>query len=440
VIDLSTYQRIAETASATRLRGRVTEVVGLSVEASGPSVSLGELCRIRRSDGSEVAAEVAGFRDDRVILMPLGDTLGVYPGAEVIATGGCLRIGVGDGLLGRVLGALGQPIDGRGPVAIDEVRNLSNDPPPPLSRELIRRPLATGIRAVDGLLTLGCGQRIGIFAGSGVGKSTLLGMVARNTEADVNVIGLIGERGREVREFIEKDLGREGLARSVVIAATSDRCALERVKGAMAAVAVAEYFRDRGRDVMLMMDSVTRFAMAQREIGLAVGEPPATRGYTPSVFALLPRLLERAGTSPDGSITGLYTVLVEADDMNEPVADAMRAILDGHIVLSRDLASRGHYPSIDILQSISRVMPDVVPKAQLHAASELRDLVATHRNAEDLINIGAYVHGSSPKIDRAVRRIDAINDFLKQRVEETVPYSAICQALTELAEHEAVSV
>jgi len=440
VIDLSMYCKMAEAARTETLRGRVLEVVGLSIEASGPAVALGELCRIKRSDGGHIPAEVVGFREGRVILMPLGETSGVFPGSEVIATGGALSIGVGEGLLGRVLGAVGQAIDGLGPLPCDERRSLANEPPPPLSRELIRQPLATGVRAIDGVLTCGQGQRVGIFAGSGVGKSTLLGMIARNTEADVNVIGLIGERGREVREFIEKDLGREGLARSVVVAATSDRSALERVNGAFAAVAIAEYFRDQGRNVMLMMDSVTRFAMAQREIGLAIGEPPATRGYTPSVFAALPRLLERAGTSPKGSITGLYTVLVEADDMNEPVADAMRAILDGHIVLSRELASRGHYPSIDLLQSVSRVMPDVVPPGQLEAAAEVRSILATYRNAEDLINIGAYVRGSSPKIDKAIHKIDEINGFLAQGVDEVVPYSAVCKALEEIGCGEAVQV
>jgi len=345
-----------------------------------------------------------------------------------------MKVRVGPKLLGRVLDGLGRPIDDLGPLDAEDEMLVTRTPPPAMNRQRIRQPLTFGVRAIDGLLTCGKGQRIGIFAGSGVGKSTLLGMIARNTEADVNVIALIGERGREVRDFLEKDLGDEGLEKSVVVVATSDQNAVVRLKGAMIATTIAEYFRDQGKDVMLMMDSVTRVAWAQREIGLAVGEPPTTRGYTPSVFALLPKLLERSGTSARGSITGLYTVLVEGDDMNEPVADAVRSILDGHIVLSRELAHRNHYPAIDVLGSVSRLMPDIASEEHLDAAGRLRDLLATYKSAEDLINIGAYVDGSNAKIDEAKSMIGAINGFLKQDVFEKVTFQDTLTKLQHLFE------
>jgi len=424
-LDFTKFSEAIRRISTIKQNGKVTQVVGLVIESHGPPAQIGELCYIHISRVQPpVAAEVVGFRQNKVLLMPLGDMSGIKPGSEIIASGSSLSVGVGEALLGRVVDGLGNPIDGKGPILASKEYPLHNQPPDPLTRERIREPLVLGIRAIDGILTCGRGQRIGIFAGSGVGKSTLLGMIARNTEADVNVIGLVGERGREVRDFIEKDLGKEGMARSVVVVATSDKPALIRLKGAFAATAIAEYFRDQGKNVMLMMDSVTRFAMAQREVGLAIGEPPATRGYTPSVFALLPKLLERSGTAVRGTVTGLYTVLVEADDMNEPIADAVRGILDGHIVLSRKLASQNHYPAIDVLQSVSRVMPDIVDKEQITAAGQARDVLATYREAEDLINIGAYVSGSNPRIDYAIDLIDQVNSFLKQQVDESQDFKA----------------
>ncbi|MCL6471319.1 MAG: flagellar protein export ATPase FliI [Firmicutes bacterium] len=418
-LDFDKFSDAVRKISAIKQNGKVIQVVGLVIESCGPAAQVGELCHIQISRNEPpVAAEVVGFKENRVLLMPLGEMSGIKPGSEVVASGRSLSVGVGSALLGRVIDGLGRPIDGKGPILTSKEYPLHNKPPDPLTRKRISEHLALGVRAIDGILTCGKGQRIGIFAGSGVGKSTLLGMIARNTEADINVIGLIGERGREVRDFIEKDLGEEGLSRSVVVVATSDQPALIRLKGAFTATAIAEYFRDQGNDVMLMMDSVTRFAMAQREVGLAIGEPPATRGYTPSVFALLPKLLERSGTASRGTTTGLYTVLVEADDMNEPIADAVRSILDGHIVLSRRLASQNHYPAIDILQSVSRVMPDIVSKDHMVVAGQLRDTLATYQEAEDLINIGAYVSGSNPKIDYAIELIDTVRAFLKQDVDE----------------------
>lgn len=432
-LDFKKFSDALRRISTIKQNGKITQVVGLVIESLGPPAQVGELCYIQISRNEPpVAAEVVGFRENKVLLMPLGDMSGIKPGSEVIASGSSLSVGVGTSLLGRVLDGLGRPIDGKGPVITAKEYPLHNKPPDPLTRKRIREYLSLGIKAIDGILTCGKGQRVGIFAGSGVGKSTLLGMIARNTEADINVIGLIGERGREVRDFIEKDLGEEGLASSVVIVATSDQPALIRLKGAFTATAIAEYFRDRGSDVMFMMDSVTRFAMAQREVGLAIGEPPATRGYTPSVFALLPRLLERSGTSRSGTITGLYTVLVEADDMNEPIADAVRSILDGHIVLSRKLATQNHYPAIDVLQSVSRVMPDIVGKEHISVAGLLRDTLATYQEAEDLINIGAYVSGSNPKIDYAIELIDQIKAFLKQEVDEKEDFEQTVQNLMNI--------
>ena len=418
-----------------KLTGKVTQVVGLVIETSGPSVSVGELCYVypKTANAKPIPAEVVGFREGKVMLMPVGEMAGVGPGCEVVAAQKMLQVKVGDELLGRVLDGLGNPMDGLPPISSKIEYPLQAPPPPPLTRPRINENLYVGVRAVDGLITMGSGQRIGIMAGSGVGKSTLLSMIARNTEADISVIALVGERGREVRDFIERDLGEEGLKRAVVVVATSDQPALVRIKGAMTATAIAEYFRDTGHKVILMMDSVTRFAMAQREVGLTIGEPPATRGYTPSVFALLPRLLERAGTSDTGSITGIYTVLVDGDDMNEPIADAVRSILDGHIVLSRNIAAQNHFPAIDVLGSVSRVMNEVVTPEHLQAAQNMRALMATYRDAEDLIHIGAYVKGSSKRIDASIAKIDAINDFLCQGIFEVDTYDVTKKKLISIS-------
>ena len=423
-IDIKKFTNAIHDCESIKMSGKVTQVIGLVIECKGPHVSIGELCYVcsRFENVEPIPAEVVGFREGNVLLMPIGEMEGIGPGCEVISAQRVLKVKVGPQLLGRVLDGLGEPMDGKGPLLCKEEYPLQAAPPPPLERPRIKDSLYVGVRAIDGLITLGSGQRIGIMAGSGVGKSTLLSMIARNTEADVSVIALVGERGREVKEFIERDLGEEGLKRSVVVVATSDRPALVRIKGAMTATAVAEYFRDQGKKVVLMMDSVTRFAMAQREVGLTVGEPPATRGYTPSVFALLPRLLERAGTSEKGSITGIYTVLVDGDDMNEPIADAVRSILDGHIVLSRGIAAQNHFPAIDVLASVSRVMGEVVDDEHSAAARRMRALMAVYKEAEDLIHIGAYVNGSSEKIDTAIKKIDAINDFLCQGVFEKDTY------------------
>ena len=418
-----------------RLIGKVVEIVGLVIQCKGPNVSMGELCYVysRFPDVEPLPCEVVGFRAGFVLLMPLGEMLGIGPGSEVVSAQKVLQVKVGKALLGRVIDGLGNPLDGKGPILCKEEYPLAADPPAPLDRPVIKESLYVGVRAIDGLITMGDGQRIGIMAGSGVGKSTLLSMIARNTEADISVIALVGERGREVKEFIERDLGEEGLKRSVVVVATSDKPALVRIKGAMTATAIAEYFRDQGHKVILMMDSVTRFAMAQREVGLTVGEPPATRGYTPSVFAMLPRLLERAGTSPNGSITGIYTVLVDGDDMNEPIADAVRSILDGHIVLSRQIAAQNHFPSIDVLASVSRVMSAVVPEEHMAANRNMRALMAVYKDAEDLIHIGAYVKGSSAKIDEAIAKIDDINGFLCQGVFEVEGFESTIDRLKNIA-------
>lgn len=429
-LDLSKYSEVLKRTNALKMNGRVTQVVGVLVESHGPAARIGEICEIYHSRTSKpLLAEVVGFREDRALLMPFADLSEVGLGNEVVATGSPLKVKVGQSLLGRVLDGLGRPLDGKGPVDFDTEVSVLGAPPHPLNRKRIGEPLAVGVRAVDGLLTLGSGQRVGIFAGSGVGKSTLLGMIARNTSADVNVIALIGERGREVRDFLEKDLGEAGLRRSVVVVATSDQVAVARLRGAQVASSIAEYFRDGGLNVMLMMDSVTRVAWAQREIGLATGEPPTTRGYTPSVFAVLPSLLERSGTSDVGSITGLYTVLVEGDDMNEPVADTVRGILDGHIVLSRSLAAQNHYPAIDVLSSVSRLMPEVACPEHKQAAGTMRDVLSTYKSAEDLINIGAYADGSNPKIDYAKAKIDEANGFLKQAVDDPAPFAVTVDTL-----------
>jgi flagellum-specific ATP synthase len=419
-------------ADLMRTNGRVRQVIGTVVESNGPPMSIGETATIvYKRSVDPVLAEAVGFRDSKVLLMPLGDLGGISAGADVIALGHPLQIGLTSGLLGRVVDGLGRPIDGKGRIVDATAAEITGTPPNALFRRRVTEPLSIGVRAIDGLLSCGKGQRVGIFSGSGVGKSTILGMIARNTSADVNVIALVGERGKEVRDFIERDLG-EGLRRSVVVVATSDQPALVRIKAAYVATRIAEFFRDAGLDVMLMMDSVTRFAMAQREVGLAIGEPTTTRGYTPSVFAALPKLLERAGTSETGTITALYTVLVDGDDLNEPVSDAVRSILDGHIVLSRRLAAANQYPAIDVLGSVSRVMPDVVSERHFKAASNVRDLLATYREAEDLINIGAYVAGSNPRVDLAIARNEAIRAFLRQGIHEPSTFAEAESAITTL--------
>lgn len=420
-------------ARLVQARGRVAKVIGLVIESEGPAVSVGEVCRIQsaRGGGESTLAEVVGFRDHHVLLMPLGDLQGIHPGCDVIATGSPLRVPVGPGLLGRVMDALGRPIDGKGPLGVLERVPSRMQPPDPVRRQRIRQLFQTRVKAVDTFIPCGRGQRMGIFAGSGVGKSTLLGMMASRAEADVNVIALVGERGREVREFLERDLDDEGRRKSVVVVATSNEPALARLKGAFVAMTIAERFRDEGKNVLLLMDSVTRFAMAQREIGLAVGEPPATRGYTPSVFALLPQLLERAGTAERGSITGLFTVLVEADDMNDPIADAVRSILDGHIVLTRELATENHFPAIDVLESVSRLIRDLVSPDQLKLAGMCRDALATYRRNRDLINIGAYVPGASASIDQAIRLQEPLRRFLRQGVAEAFPAAQSWQLLAQ---------
>jgi flagellum-specific ATP synthase len=400
------------------LRGRVAKIIGLTIECEGPTASVGELCRIMSGNHEICKAEVVGFREQRTLVMPLGPLEGIRPGMEVIADGATLVAPVGWGILGRVLDGLGNPIDQLGPLDFEGHRSIYANPPGALERKRIVKPMFTGIRAVDSFLTIGQGQRLGIFAGSGVGKSVTMGMIARNCLAKVNVIALIGERGREVREFVEKDLGPEGLKKSIVIVATSDQPALIRIKASLLATTIAEYFRDQGEEVMLLLDSATRLAMAQREIGLAIGEPPATKGYTPSVFAFLPKLLERAGSGTKGSITGLYTVLVEGDDMDDPIADTARSILDGHIVLSRALAHRNHYPAIDVLASISRCRPDVTTPEFRAITGPLLTSMASYRKNEDLINIGAYVKGSDPEVDTAIKRREPMQKFLQQAVDE----------------------
>jgi flagellum-specific ATP synthase len=425
------YLADLRSADLIRQNGKVRQVIGVVVESCGPAMSIGETADIfYKRNAAPVMAEAVGFRDRNVLLMPLGELGGISAGSDVLSLGKPLQVELSDALLGRVLDGLGRPIDGKGRIARAQSAEISGTPPNALTRRRVDTPLSLGVRAIDGLLTCGRGQRVGIFAGSGVGKSTVLGMIARNTEADVNVIALVGERGKEVRDFVERDLGEAGLRRSVVIVATSDQPALVRIKAAFVATRIAEYFRDGGLDVMLMMDSVTRFAMAQREVGLAIGEPTTTRGYTPSVFALLPKLLERAGTSERGTITGLYTVLVDGDDMNEPVADAVRSILDGHIVLSRKLAAANHYPAIDVLASVSRVMSDVVSPAHAAGASAVRDLMATYREAEDLINIGAYVAGSNARVDLALARHDEIRAFLRQGINEKTTFADAQRAIS----------
>lgn len=414
------------------LRGVVTDVTGLVIEGSGPFVPLGSQVSIR-SGALTIAAQVVGFRSDRVLMMPYGELQGIAPGAQVLASGASAEVLVSEQLLGRVIDAMGHPLDDLPLTAQGTLVPLYRAPPNPITRARITECFDLGVRAMNSMLTVGVGQRVGIMAGSGVGKSTLLGMVAKHSISDVNVIALVGERGREVREFIERDLGPEGLARSVVVVATGNESALLRIRAAFLATSIAEYFRDAGKRVVLMVDSITRLAMAQREIGLAIGEPPSTRGYTPSVFAMLPRLLERAGTSDgQGSITGLYTVLVEGDDMNEPIADATRGILDGHVVLSRRLASKGHFPAIEVLESVSRVMSEIVPTELIDYAAQARDLIATYREAEDLITIGAYKPGQNPRVDKAVQLIEPITTFLRQRSADKATLQESWQQLAKI--------
>jgi len=445
------------TVDSVDFSGRVQRVVGSVIEASGPKAAVGEMCVIEVSTTGEssrsnqnavpeiagrnfnprtgktlVPAEVIGFRSNTILIMPLIGIDGIRPGDLVTSMKAPLSVSVSNSLLGRVIGGLGQPIDGKGQLAAAAKHPINAMALAPLDRIRIKDQLVTGVRAIDGLLGCGKGQRLGIYAGSGVGKSVLLGSIARHSEADVNVIALIGERGREVREFIERDLG-DGLAKSVVIVATSDQPPLVRIRGAMVALTVAEYFRDQGKDVLFMMDSLTRVAMAQREIGLAAGEPPTTKGYPPSVFSMMPRLLERAGTSANGSITGLFSVLVEADDMNEPISDATRSILDGHVTLSRRLAQMGHYPAISILESVSRVMPEIVSDQELRAAEEIRRVLAVHSEAEDVINLGAYVAGSNPRVDDAISRLPGINEFLRQTSVESTSLTETFEWLAQLA-------
>ncbi len=436
-IDLARYLETVESSRPVRFNGKVTQVVGLVIEGYCPETAVGSLCEVHSDGAPPIPAEVVGFRDNKTLLMPLGELRGVGLGSLISVRREKASLGVGPALLGRVIDGLGAPIDGGGPIEVAEEYPIYALPVNPMLRRPIRKPLNLGIRAINGLLTCGEGQRVGIMAGSGVGKSTLLGMIARYTEADVNVIALIGERGRELREFIDKDLQSEGLAKSVVVVATSDQPPLVRMRGAYIATTIAEYFAAQGKKVLMMMDSSTRFAMAMREVGLAIGEPPTTKGYTPSVFAALPKLLERTGNFSKGSITGLYTVLVEGDDFNEPISDAMRSILDGHIVLSRDLAARAVYPPIDVLASASRVMNGVTERPHQRLAARFKELLATFRQSEDLINIGAYKAGSNPKIDLAISKMDAMNSYIRQDILDGISFRDSIGDLLEILGSEA---
>jgi len=432
-IDISRYAQLVAEARPIRRQGKVCQVVGLTIEVQGITGLLGEVCYVKARGGGTIPAEIVGFREGRTLLMPLGEMQGIQSGSPVMASGRVLSVPAGQQLLGRVLDGLGRPLDGGGPIVTAERYPTANASPHPLRRTPITRPMPTGVRAIDGMLTCGAGQRIGIFAGSGVGKSTLIGMIARNSRSDVSVIGLIGERGREVQEFIDRDLGPEGMRRSVVVA-TSDEPPLVRLKGALVATAIAEYFRDQGLSVTFLMDSVTRFAMAQREVGLAIGEPPATKGYTPSVFAALPKLMERAGTSELGSITAFYTVLVEGDDFTEPVTDTARSVLDGHIVLSRDLAAENQYPPIDVSNSVSRLMSSIAGNGHKQAAAAVREAIAVYNRARDLVDIGAYAPGSNPEIDRALALMPKIKAFLQQPPEEATPFEETVSRLIGILE------
>lgn len=428
---LKSFEKKIESRPLFAQLGKVSRIIGVTIESTGPNSAIGDLCKIKLRDGTTVLAETVGFSDNKVLLMPLEDVGGLYVGAPVEKVEDKITIKVGTDLLGHVLDGIGRPIDGN-KIKQYENKSIYSSAPNPLVRKRIKEPLSVGVRAIDGFLTLGKGQRIGIMAGSGVGKSTLLGMIARNTSADINVIGLIGERGREVREFIEKDLGEEGLKRSILVVSTSDSPALLRVKALYTATTIAEYFRDLGYDVLMMVDSITRWAMAQREIGLSIGEPPTTRGYTPSVFANMPKILERAGNSVDGSMTAIYTVLVEADDMNDPIGDSVRSIVDGHIVLSRKLADSSHYPPIDILASVSRLMTEVADKEHLEASKFIKDIYASYIDSKDLIEVGAYKKGSNPKVDVALAEIENINNFLRQDIYEKTDYKETLAMLIDI--------
>ncbi|MDD3593697.1 MAG: flagellar protein export ATPase FliI [Candidatus Gastranaerophilales bacterium] len=435
MFDLTKYKNLIKETNSMNEIGKVIQVIGLVIEADGPAASIGDLCHIYTdSSALPIFAEVVGFKENKILLMPLGDMEGLKPGSIVMNTQAPMQIKVGHELLGRVLDGLGNPIDANVQVKSNKFYSTNKPNINPLARKRIDEPLSLGIRSVDGFMTVGKGQRMGIFAGSGVGKSTTLAMIARNTTADLNVIALIGERGREVREFIENSLGEEGLSRSVVVVATSEQPSLVKIKAAYVATAIAEYFRDCGHDVLFMLDSMTRISMAQREVGLAVGEPPATRGYTPSVFALMPKLMERTGAGEKGTITGLYTILVEGDDFNEPISDTARSILDGHIMLSRELAHKNHYPAVDVLQSISRVMTDITTKEHKAAAGKLRNLLAVYQKNADLINIGAYIKGTDANVDKALELNEPINDFLRQGLDEKTPYDETIERIMQIAE------
>lgn len=432
LLNISNIKSIVSNYPFLRPVGKVDEITGLIIKCKGPWGNIGDTCVIKNSKGKEIFGEIVGFQHNATVIMPLSEVSDIGPGCKVECLGRGMKVHVGESLLGRVLDGIGQPLDGKPPAEDLIPYQVMNTPPNPLTRPRIKEVLPVGIKAIDGLLTVGKGQRMGIFAGSGVGKSTLMGMIARNTSAEVNVIALIGERGREVRDFIERDLGEEGLKRSVLIVATSDQPPLVRLKAAFVAMAIAEYFRDNNKDVMLLMDSVTRFAMAQREIGLSLGEPPTSRGYTPSVFTLLPKLFERCGTSDKGTITGFFTVLVDGDDFNEPITDAVRGILDGHVFLSRKIAAQNHYPAIDVLNSLSRLMPEICTGDHINFAGNLRRLLANYNNAEDLVNIGAYKTGSNKDIDEAIKKISSIRNFLQQRVDEKFDINEIIEKLSSI--------
>ena len=438
-IDLSRYYSILDTISPIRSFGKVSKVVGLVVESEGPVSKLGSVCHIYPGGKKEfIKAEVLGFKENKVLMMPLDDIRGISPGSKVVSVEENASVSVGFDLCGRIIDGLGNPIDKKGPINIKDKYPIYASPYNPLKRSRIKNIFDVGVRSINSILTIGRGQRMGIFAGSGVGKSVLIGMIARHADADVNVIALIGERGRELNEFIEKDLGKEGLKKSVIVVATSDQLPLIRMRGAFIATAIAEYFRDQGLHVNLIMDSITRFAMAQREVGLALGEPPTTKGYTPSVFTLLPKLLERAGNLEQGSITGLYTVLVEGDDFNEPIADAVRSILDGHISLTRELSAQNHYPAIDIMKSISRVMIDIISPDHYDNIRKLKSIVSTYRKFEDMINIGAYTIGSNSEIDYAIRIIGKVNSFLSQDINQRISFEESKDQLAKLLDNSCI--
>lgn len=432
MIDFSTLQATIRRSDLYRYKGRIEKIIGMTIESSGPSCNIGDVCRIYHKNLKDyIFAEVVGFNQEKVLLMPYADIDGIGPGSIVDNTGDKLRVNVGEGLIGRIVDAIGAPLDDRGAVDYADSYPIAGVPVNPLTRPRIDDAISIGVKAIDGLLTIGKGQRIGIFAGSGVGKSTLLGMIARYVQADVNVIALAGERGREVREFIDRDLGPEGMKKSVLVVATSDQPAMMRSKCVLTATAIAEYFKDQGKDVLLMMDSLTRFAMAQREVGLSIGEPPIARGYTPSIYATMPKLLERAGKFESGSITGIYTVLVEGDDTNEPISDTVRGIIDGHIILSRKVAARNHYPAIDILESVSRLMVEIADPAHIKAANKLRNLLSLYNSNYDLIAIGAYKKGTNPALDEAITKIDKINAFLTQEVSASFAFDSTVKMLMD---------